>query len=31
LASLAKVASDPFRFVSTINPLYRLWRLATWR
>jgi len=31
LASLTKVASDPFRFVSTINPLYRLWRLATWR
>lgn len=31
LASLAKVASDPFRFVSSINPLYRLWRLATWR
>jgi phytoene synthase len=31
LASLAKVASDPFRFASTINPLYRLWRLATWR
>jgi 15-cis-phytoene synthase len=31
LASLAKVASDPFRFVSTTNPLYRLWRFATWR
>jgi phytoene synthase len=31
LASLAKVASDPFRFAATINPLYRLWRFATWR
>jgi phytoene synthase len=31
LVTLAKVASDPFRFASTINPLYRLWRLATWR
>jgi phytoene synthase len=31
LAALAKVADDPFRFVSTINPLYRLWRFATWR
>ena len=31
LASLAKVADDPFRFAATINPLYRLWRFATWR
>jgi phytoene synthase len=31
LASLAKVASDPFRSLATINPLYRLWRFATWR
>jgi phytoene synthase len=31
LASLAKVASDPFRFAATINPLYRLWWFATWR
>jgi 15-cis-phytoene synthase len=31
LASLAKVASDPFRLAATINPLYRLWRFATWR
>lgn len=31
LASLAKIGDDPFRFASTINPLYRLWRLATWR
>jgi phytoene synthase len=31
LASLAKVTSDPFRLAATINPLYRLWRLGTWR
>ena len=31
LASLAKVADDPFRSLATVNPLYRLWRLATWR
>ena len=31
LSALAKVASDPFRLAATINPLYRLWRLATWR
>jgi phytoene synthase len=31
LAALAKVADDPFHFAATINPLYRLWRFATWR
>jgi phytoene synthase len=31
LAALAKVAADPFRFAATINPLYRLWRFATWQ
>jgi len=31
LTSLAKVADDPFRLAATTNPLYRLWRFATWR
>jgi phytoene synthase len=31
LAALEKSAGDPFREIATINPLYRLWRLATWR
>jgi phytoene synthase len=30
LASLAK-ARDPLHEVADINPLYRLWRLVTWR
>lgn len=30
LAALAKIADDPFRLAATINPLYRLWRFATW-
>ena len=29
LSALQKV--DPLRQVADINPLYRLWRLATWR
>jgi phytoene synthase len=31
LASLAKVAHDPFKNIAAINPLYRLWRLASWQ
>jgi phytoene synthase len=31
LAALAKVEHDPFRSLAAINPLYRLWRMATWR
>jgi phytoene synthase len=31
LAALAEVEHDPFRSIVTINPLYRLWRMATWR
>ena len=31
LAALAKVEHDPFRSIATINPLYRLWRMTTWR
>ena len=29
LSALQKV--DPLQQVATINPLYRLWRLGTWR
>jgi phytoene synthase len=31
LAALARVSRDPLHEVADINPLYRLWRLATWR
>jgi phytoene synthase len=31
LSALAREAHDALRQVATINPLYRLWRLATWR
>jgi phytoene synthase len=31
LKALEKVAGDPFREIAGINPLYRLWRMATWR
>lgn len=31
LAALRKVAADPFARVAELNPLYRLWRLTTWR
>jgi phytoene synthase len=31
LAALEGVARDPFREIANINPLYRLWRMATWR
>lgn len=31
LAALAEVADNPFRSIATINPLYRMWRFATWR
>jgi len=31
LAALAKSGRDPMREIADINPLYRLWRMATWR
>ena len=31
LAALELTASDPLRRIADINPLYRFWRLATWR
>jgi phytoene synthase len=31
LKALENVAGDPLRQIADINPLYRLWRLATWR
>ena len=31
LAALQRTASDPLRRIADINPLYRFWRLATWR
>ena len=31
LASLEKAGRDPLRDIAGINPLYRLWRLASWR
>ena len=31
LASLEKAKRDPLREIADINPLYRLWRMASWR
>ena len=31
LAALEKAKRDPLREIAGINPLYRLWRMATWR
>jgi phytoene synthase len=31
LAALGKAKRDPLREIAGINPLYRLWRMATWR
>ena len=31
LAALGKSGRDPLRKIADINPLYRLWRMATWR
>jgi phytoene synthase len=31
LASLENAKRDPLREIAGINPLYRLWRMATWR
>lgn len=31
LAALEKKGRDPLRHIAGINPLYRLWRMATWR
>ena len=31
LAALGKRGRDPLREIADINPLYRLWRMATWR
>lgn len=31
LAALTKSSGDPLREVANINPLYRLWRMASWR
>lgn len=31
LAALEKSGRDPLRSIADINPLYRLWRMATWR
>lgn len=31
LAALEKSGRDPLRGIADINPLYRLWRMATWR
>lgn len=31
LAALEKTGRDPLREIADINPLYRLWRMATWR
>jgi phytoene synthase len=31
LAALGKSGRDPLREIAGINPLYRLWRMATWR
>lgn len=31
LAALEKSGRDPLREIADINPLYRLWRMATWR
>lgn len=31
LAALAKTSGNPLREVAGINPLYRLWRMASWR
>jgi len=31
LAALGKSGRDPLREIADINPVYRLWRMATWR
>jgi len=31
LAALEQVSRDPLREIAGINPLYRLWRMASWR
>jgi phytoene synthase len=31
LAALEKASRDPLREIAGINPIYRLWRMASWR
>ena len=31
LVALERTANTPFTAIADINPLYRFWRLATWR
>jgi hypothetical protein len=31
LAALEKASRNPLREIANINPLYKLWRMATWQ